>query len=67
MKWIHSKYINDAEVVRALYGKSDSPSRGKFSMKKTGHQKKKFNPDEVEKLEKIRQDIIKDISDETDS
>jgi hypothetical protein len=57
--WLNSNFINLAEVARLLLGGDAITKIDKYYLKKSGN--RSWRPDELERLEEIRKDIIKEL------
>lgn len=55
--WLFEDWIKMSEICLQLYGSKDNSATGKFTQKRNGQ--KKWNEEELQKLEEIRQKLSK--------
>ncbi len=62
MNWIKLDFINKSAVIRKLYGNSTSTDTSRFYKKMNRTHGQRFLEHELERLEEIRKEIIKELN-----
>ena len=57
--WLQEPWLNYSRICQKLYGTDDRKYTGIFAQKRSG--KRPWKPEELEQLERIRQDLEKKI------